>query len=1302
MKKIFTRTAYLSLLVGLGLTSNVQAQTYCIPTTSFGCSTDYIQSFSTTGGTTNITNNNTGCPGGDYTNYSATHIHTGQMGQNVNYSFTNNPSWSQGYKIWVDWNGNGTLNDPGEEIYASTSPIGGGATITGTFAIPLTATPGIKRLRIRCVYGTTIFDPCNSQSFGETEDYAINVIAATNCSTAVFPASATTQVSPATFCGTGNVDVNITPVSSMPAAGGITYQWQTGPTAAGPWTNAGAPLTSPSATISVTGTTYFRCQVLCNGNPTSLTSTPNNVTNIGPSAPTTQGDMRCGPGNLTLTATLNNPSNTLRWYTTPTGGAPIATGTTFNTPYITTTTTYYAAELAGGGTSNVQVGTATTSYGGSSYSPGPFSIYYRRSTMQILYTAAEIIAAGGGGGAINSLAFNCTGVPMYNLLNYTVRVATVPSTMTTLTWQPMANFTQVFNTASYMPTTGWQTINFASPYNWNGVDNIVVYLCWDQTQPSFSASGDHQYTSTTGKFLYSWTDGAGSSCGETGSISSTYRPNVIFNISMGCESPRVPTVASISTPPIVTVDHPAVICNDVKHPLTVTSNLSNYTSYVWSSNIAGSLYSDVNTLIPYSGANTSNVYFRSTVAGLHSVVVTSTNSVTQCVSSDTFNIWVQPDGVSIVGDPDTICISGTSDLVLSNLNYAPGSVQWQSSSDGVNYTNITGANGVTYTTPTLTAGMYYRVIVSSDDGECLNSPTKYVHVIDPQIATVNEGVSCGPGNVTLTAFAGSTGTIVSWYDVPSGGTPLDTGNTFVTPYLNSTTTFYASARGAGAGMNLTAQLGTGTGVLAGNPNPYYTLYYGHRNQYLIRASELIALGFTAGKLMSLGFDVVANSGLPLTNFTIKMGHTNLTTMPATWQTGLTQVYTTAVHMPVANSINTHVFQTPFVWDGVSNIIIETCFNNSNWSSGHSVRYTSGYSFNCGIYGYADNMTVCTGTTPFTTTSRPNMIIHGEEICEGDRIPVIAYIHDKPNVDLGPDIIKCVDPGHLEFLNAANFGSDYLWDNNYNGMVRVVPSSGTYWVQVTNSFGCTDSDTINVTFKPNPLVDLGNDTTVCNGVTLTLDGGTQGVQYYWNTGQTTSTINVNNPGTYSVQVTGDNGCVKVDSITVNMQGQLPTSGGIMVNNLGPFTFSFTLVNPLNIIGYQWSFGDGNYSSQPNPVHTYSAVGNYVVTLNLTSVCGYGADSVTTHIYTKIDELNFANGNVLIYPNPTKDNATITCKEGVVMKSVKLTNVMGQVILHENVTAQDKHELNLNGIASGMYNVDIETDKGIVTKKLEVVK
>src|SRR5690606_39115778 len=241
-----------------------------------------------------------------------------------------------------------------------------------------------------------------------------------------------------------------------------------------------------------------------------------------------------------------------------------------------------------------------------------------------------------------------------------------------------------------------------------------------------------------------------------------------------------------------------------------------------------------------------------------------------------------------------------------------------------------------------------------------------------------------------------------------------------------------------------------------------------------------------------------------------------------------------------------------------------------------------YSASGVVYPYNSSAIIVTGSnlSPIYYFSMYNLKF-GEQPCISTRVPVTVTVHPIPDVDLGPDINKCVDPGHLEFLNAANFGAEYRWDNNYNGMVRVVSGSGTYWVQVTNQYGCVASDTVNVLFKPNPVVDLGNDTTVCNGVSLNLDAGNDGVQYYWSTGQTTQNININNPGIYTVQVTGENGCTKVDSITINMQGQLPTSGGILVNNLGPYTFSFSCVNPLNIIGYQWSFGDGNYSSMPNP-------------------------------------------------------------------------------------------------------------------------
>ncbi len=1115
-----------------------------------------------------------------------------------------------------------------------------------------------------------------------------------NAST-VYPSSAGTSLQPNTMCTGGQFTATMTPNGAMPAVTGLTYQWQFSTLATGPWNNVGTPTTTMTYSGVGTQTGYYRAVTLCQGTPTTFISTPALLTVNGPSAPTTQGDLRCGPGTLTLTANSTFP---IKWYENPTGGNSIATGSSFVTPYLTTTTTYYAAASEPGGIKTEQLGTGTGTLSGN---PNPYYTLYYGHRNQYLIPASELNALGFFGGNFTAIGFDVVANSGLPLTNFTIKIGATNLTTMPATWQ--GGLTQVYTTAVYNPVANSiNTHTFQTPFNWDGVSNLIIETCFNNT--NWSSGHSVRYTSGHGYNcgIYGYADNS-TVCTGTTPYTTTDRPNIIFTGAVDCESVRVPTVASISTPPVVTADHPSVICNDVKHPITITSNLANYNTYIWSSNIAGSLYTDINATMPYTGGSVTNLYFRSTIPGLHRVVVASTNTSNLCFSSDTFDIWVQPDGVSIIGDPDTICISGESDLVLSNTNYAPGSVQWQSSPDGINYTNINGATGTSYSTPTLTTGSYYRVIVNSDDGECMNSPVKYVHVIDPQISSVIDGFTCGAGTVTLQAFS-QAGTVINWFDVPSGGLSLDTGSTFITPPLTSTTTYYASAIAGEADANI--QVGTGTTVSAGtSAGPFNVWYRRSSIQLLYTASDILASGGGAGKIITMAFNCVQPPTYTFANYNI-----SITTVPSTmtnlvWQptTSFTPIFNAATYMPTTGwqTIN---FSVPFDWNGVDNIVFYLCWDYTPGGIS-SVGGTHEYTTTSGRFLY--NWTDATGnscgvTGASTSTMLPNLKLDIKRGCEGDRVPVIAYVHEKPDVDLGPDMNKCVDPGHLEFLNAVNFGSDYLWDNNYNGMVRVINSSGTYWVQVTNQYGCTDSDTINVTFKPNPLVDLGNDTTVCNGVSLTLDGGNDGIQYYWNTGQTTPSINIKNPGTYSVQVTGENGCVKIDSITVNMQGQLPTSGGIMVNNHGPYTFSFTPVNPLNIIGYQWSFGDGNYSNQPSPVHTYNAIGNYVVTLNLMSICGYSTDSVSTHIYTKIDDLNFANGSVIIYPNPTKDNATITCKDGVIMKSVKLMNVMGQVILHDYVGAPDKHELNLSGIASGMYNVEIETDKGIVTKKLEIVK
>ncbi len=71
----------------------------------------------------------------------------------------------------------------------------------------------------------------------------------------------------------------------------------------------------------------------------------------------------------------------------------------------------------------------------------------------------------------------------------------------------------------------------------------------------------------------------------------------------------------------------------------------------------------------------------------------------------------------------------------------------------------------------------------------------------PIITNIANAVRCGSGSVTLQATSniGSLGTI-NWYTTPTGGTPVFTGNTFITPILNATTDYYVDAFPVGCAL----------------------------------------------------------------------------------------------------------------------------------------------------------------------------------------------------------------------------------------------------------------------------------------------------------------------------------------------------------------------------------------------------------------------------------------------------------------------------------------------------------------------
>src|SRR5690606_3945438 len=97
------------------------------------------------------------------------------------------------------------------------------------------------------------------------------------------------------------------------------------------------------------------------------------------------------------------------------------------------------------------------------------------------------------------------------------------------------------------------------------------------------------------------------------------------------------------------------------------------------------------------------------------------------------------------------------------------------------------------------------------------------------------------------------------------------------------------------------------------------------------------------------------------------------------------------------------------------------------------------------------------------------------------------------------------------------------------------------------------DSINVVLRYNPEVDLGQDTSVCAGSEVTLHAGTDGINYFWNTGDIDSVITVSDSGVYNVIVTNAEGCTKADTIVVHMNGDPPVVQGIIVDNLDRYTF-----------------------------------------------------------------------------------------------------------------------------------------------------
>jgi gliding motility-associated-like protein len=134
----------------------------------------------------------------------------------------------------------------------------------------------------------------------------------------------------------------------------------------------------------------------------------------------------------------------------------------------------------------------------------------------------------------------------------------------------------------------------------------------------------------------------------------------------------------------------------------------------------------------------------------------------------------------------------------------------------------------------------------------------------------------------------------------------------------------------------------------------------------------------------------------------------------------------------------------------------------------------------------------------------------------------------PNFTLGANSSICAKDSII--LNATvPAASNYVWSTNATTSSIYATQAGMYWCKVTKD-GCAYADSIDITVKPLPTVQLGADTTLCNGITKTVNAFNTGATYTWQDNTMNPTYTINKAGIYSVLVTQNN-CIAKDTIQI---------------------------------------------------------------------------------------------------------------------------------------------------------------------------
>lgn len=339
-------------------------------------------------------------------------------------------------------------------------------------------------------------------------------------------------------------------------------------------------------------------------------------------------------------------------------------------------------------------------------------------------------------------------------------------------------------------------------------------------------------------------------------------------------------------------------------------------------------------------------------------------------------------------------------------------------------------------------------------------------------------------------------------------------------------------------------------------------------------------------------------------------------------------------LPVASYSGTKVMPGFFVKRGtagnyfldidnvaISNAAVVNLGTDTAFCPGENITLNAGgsptgytYSYNWSTLAHPASIATTQIITIDSATTYIAAVDNGYGVITNDTV-IVGY-HTVPIVSLGNDTSNCV----AYTLDPGPGYSSYSWSTSATTQSIPVTSTGTYWVDVTNSDGCTARDSINVTIIPIPTVDAGTAQSICYIDTLQIVSAT--AADYDSLLWTSSGDGHFNDSTllnpYYVPGTTDiaNGAV---DLTLTAYANCDTVSSLVVVTITTSTVAYAGADEeiclgdnvqLSAIGgttYAWSPSTGlSNTNIPNPIASPTSTTTYIVTV--TSSCGTATDNV----------------------------------------------------------------------------------------------